>query len=54
MVALFECGKNRAIAMKIEKYIKKQKSRTLIEKMINGPELFGVLDQLVRVPHVRD
>jgi putative endonuclease len=40
--------------MKIEKFIKKQKSRRLIEKLIAGCELEGVLAQLVRVPQVRD
>jgi len=40
--------------MGIEKFIKKQKSRTLIEKLITGGEFFGILAQLVRVPHVRD
>ena len=51
---VFSCGQNEAEAMKIEKFIKKQKSRRLIEKLIAGCELEGVLAQLVRVPQVRD
>jgi len=41
-------------AMKIEKFIKSQKNRKLIEKLIAGGEFTGILAQLVRVPHVRD
>ena len=40
--------------MKIERFIKKQKSRRLIEKIVIGESLEGKLAQLVRVPHVRD
>jgi putative endonuclease len=53
--AVFECGIIESSAMKIEKFIKKQKSKVLIEKLIDKnfiPE--GALAQLVRVPHVRD
>jgi putative endonuclease len=53
-MAVFYCGTEESEAMKIEKFIKKQKSRRLIEKLIAGAELSGVLAQLVRVPHVRD
>jgi putative endonuclease len=53
-MAVFYCGTEEPEAMKIEKFIKKQKSRRLIEKLIAGAELSGVLAQLVRVPHVRD
>jgi putative endonuclease len=52
--AVYISGTIEAEAMKIEKFIKKQKSRKLIEKLIIGAELFGILAQLVRVPHVRD
>jgi putative endonuclease len=52
--AVFECGNDEAVAMQLEKFIKKQKSRTLIERMIDGVELTGALAQLVRVPVVRD
>ncbi|UJP67033.1 GIY-YIG nuclease family protein [Mongoliitalea daihaiensis] len=55
LAAVFKVGEDRGSAMKIEKLIKKQKSRTLIEKLIDPdfvPE--NSLAQLVRVPHVRD
>ena len=52
--AVFECGEDRSTAVKMERFIKKQKSRNLIEQMINGVSLSGSLAQLVRVPHVRD
>ena len=52
--AVFEAGENEGEVMRIEKFIKKQKSRKLIEKMLSGEPLNGVLAQLVRVPDVRD
>jgi len=52
--AVFECSNSEAAAISIERYIKRQKSRKLIEKMITGESLTGILAQLVRVPHVRD
>jgi putative endonuclease len=53
--AVFEAGKTRGEAEKIEKFIKKQKSRNLIVKL-SQPDFIpnGKLAQLVRVPHVRD
>ncbi|MGM0634617.1 MAG: GIY-YIG nuclease family protein [Bacteroidota bacterium] len=53
--AVFEAGKSRAEVEKIEKFIKKQKSRTLLVKLI-APDFVPKekLAQLVRVPHVRD
>ena len=55
MVALFECGESRSEAMKLEKFIKKQKSKNLLLKLID-PDFTptGTLAQLVRVPHMRD
>jgi putative endonuclease len=53
--AVFEVEEGPASAQKLEIFIKKQKSRVLIERLIDTefkPE--GVLAQLVRVPHVRD
>ena len=52
--AVFEVG-TRSNALKIEKFIKKQKSRKLIEMLIQ-PDFVpsSSLAQLVRVPHVRD
>ncbi len=55
LVAVFSAGDSRAEAMYFEKFIKKQKSRKLIERLIDTsfvPE--GKLAQLVRVPHLRD
>ena len=52
--AVFSCGEIEAKALKIERFIKKQKSRGLLEKLVKGGELTGILAQLVRVPHVRD
>ncbi len=53
--AVFEAGTKRSDAMKMERFIKQQKSRKLIDKLIDPaftPN--GALAQLVRVPHVRD
>jgi putative endonuclease len=53
--AVFKVGVTRGEADKLEKYIKRQKSRRLIELLVKKdfvPE--GKLAQLVRVPHVRD
>ncbi len=46
---------NEAVAIRIERFIKKQKSRNLIERMC-CEDFVGenILAQLVRVPHVRD
>ncbi len=55
LVAVFSVGDSRSEAMNLEKFIKKQKSRKLIERLIDAsfiPE--GKLARLVRVPHLRD
>jgi len=55
LVAIFEAGPTRSEALTLERFIKKQKSRKLIETLLNPqfiPE--GKLVQLVKVPHVRD
>ncbi|SFA48451.1 GIY-YIG catalytic domain-containing protein [Pedobacter suwonensis] len=52
--AVFSCGHVEAEAMRLEGFIKSQKSRKLIERMVKGEMLTGILAQLVRVPHVRD
>jgi putative endonuclease len=52
--AVFECGMERKTAMEIEKFIKKQKSKSLIKKIIKEDSLSGILAKLARVPHVRD
>jgi putative endonuclease len=53
--AIFEIQGGRGEALKVEGFIKKQKSRKLIERLLN-PDFIpnGYLAQLVRVPHVRD
>lgn len=55
LAAVFEVSEIRGEAMQLEKFIKKQKTKKLIEKLIN-PEYTPTdsLAQLVRVPHVRD
>jgi putative endonuclease len=52
--AIFECSPDRATAMKTEKFIKKQKSRILLDQMIAGNILHSSLAHLARVPHVQD
>jgi putative endonuclease len=53
--AIFACSENKADALRIEKFIKQQKNRKLIEQLIREDYLpSGYLAQLVRVPHVRD
>ena len=54
LVSLFSCGEDRSIAMKLEGFIKRQKTRRFIEKLISQDQFDGPLAQLVRVPHVRD
>jgi putative endonuclease len=53
--AVFQVSENRGEALLIEKFIKKQKSKKLLLKLIE-PEFIpdGTLAQLVRVPYVRD
>ena len=54
-MAVFEVSPIRGEADKIEKFIKRQKSRNLLERMLDSKYRgTGVLAQLVRVPHVRD
>lgn len=52
--AVFSCGEDRGLAMRVEKFIKQQKSRVFIERLIEGIALTDVLAPLVRVPHLRD
>ena len=52
--AVFQCGDSEKEAIKIERFIKKQKSRAFIERMLTAQSFNGDLAQLVRVPHVRD
>ncbi len=55
MKALFECGMSESRTLIIERFIKKQRSRKLIE-LLCDPHFIpvGKLAQLVRVPYVRD
>jgi putative endonuclease len=50
--AVFSCGE--VDAMQVENFVKKQKSRKLIERLITGNIFTGVLAQRVSVAHVRD
>lgn len=55
LAAVFECGNQEKEAIKLERFIKKQKSRKLILQLIDPfftP--MGSLAQLVRVPQMRD
>ena len=54
-MAVFECGQNEKIAINIERFLKKQKSRKLLEQLIDCSFTpTGYLAQLVRVPDIRD
>jgi putative endonuclease len=55
LLVVFEVSKTESDAIRIERFIKKQKSRKLIEQLCD-PDFVpnGNLAQLVRVPHVRD
>jgi putative endonuclease len=55
LAAVFECGMDEKEAIRLERFIKKQKSRKLIELLVN-PQFIpkDSLAQLVRVPHLRD
>jgi putative endonuclease len=55
LAALFSCGDSESEAIKLERFIKKQKSKSLIEKLlVEDFHPTGNLAQLVRVPQVRD
>jgi len=53
--ALFSISTERGEAVRIERYIKKQKSKALLT-LLCKPDFVptGFLAQLVRVPHLRD
>ncbi len=46
--AVFSCGSVEADAIRFERFIKRQKSRKIIERIVHGEILVGVLAQLVR------
>ena len=53
--ACFECSKDEKETMRIERFIKKQKSRKLLEMLCDNTFIpSGALAKLVRVPDVRD
>ncbi|MBE0641030.1 MAG: GIY-YIG nuclease family protein [Bacteroidales bacterium] len=53
--AVFEVAANKGDADRIEKFIKRQKSRKLIESLTDPDFVpIGQLAKLVRVPHLRD
>jgi putative endonuclease len=53
--AVFECGPMEKEAIHTERFIKKQKSRKLIEQLCDVNFIpTGVLSELVRVPDIRD
>ncbi len=51
---MFSCGHNEADAMRLEKFIKKQKSKFFLQKLVNSEpsEFKGILAQLVRCPEI--
>ena len=53
--AVYKVSEIESEAIRMERFIKKQKSRNLIKQLCN-PDFVpaGYLAQLVRVPHVRD
>ena len=54
IAAVFQVGDDESVAVKLERFIKKQKNRRLIEQLVN-PDFIptGALAQLV-IPHLRD
>ncbi len=55
IAAVFKAGDTRSKAEQIEKFIKKQKSRKLIERLIDVEFCpTGYLSELVRVSYLRD
>ena len=55
LVAVFAVSELRSDAINMERFIKSQKSRKFIEKLLDEtfiPE--GKIAQLIRVPHLRD
>ena len=55
LVAVFQVSEKESEAVRMEKFIKQQKSRKLIEKLINPNFILeGKFAQLDRVPYVRD
>jgi putative endonuclease len=55
MLAVFECGDNKEEAIELENFIKKQRNKKLLLKLID-PEFIPTdkLARLLRVPQVKD
>ena len=52
--AFFKVSENKRDAVRVENFIKKQKSRKLLEQMIKSELPFtGALSLLIRIPHMR-
>ena len=55
LATYFQCSDDEGETIKMEKWIKKQKSRKLIERLCDPSFVpTGILAQLIRVPQVRD
>ncbi len=54
LLAAYEVSNERGVAMKTEKFIKKQKSRVFIKKICESETFDLPMAQLVRVPKLRD
>jgi len=52
--AVFEVSGDRGVAIKAEKFIKKQKSKIFLERICCQNKVDLPMAQLVRVPHLRD
>ena len=53
--AVFKCGEDEKTAVGLERFIKNQKSRKLLQQLCNAQFIpTGKLSRLVRVPDVRD
>jgi len=46
----WEISESEAEALRVERFVKKQKSRKFIERMLEDEPLYGILARLVRVP----
>jgi putative endonuclease len=55
LVAVFRCPGDQSNIMQMEKFIKRQKSKIFIKGLIESQSpTSGILQKLVRVPHLRD
>jgi len=54
ILAAFPVSEQRNIALRVERYLKRMKSRKMIEKLILSGNISDVIAQAVRVPTGRD